>query len=226
MSRGKMENLKELRTFFNLTQDELSKKLMIEDRTLISQYETRATPSIKVIKQLSEIFELSMDFIVWNNNCKYPRNLKLLNLTKEFDSSAQYQSRSHVEASAQIFLKDKSSTEIKQDSIDFDLKDNFHSNLKEIRSFREKSQLELSKYLGVGRTAITLYESQNFPTLENLIKISEYLNISMHALVTGQKLNFQFTDGHFGKTMLLADRLLPLEKQKYLIELMEGISQK
>ena len=48
----------------------------------------------------------------------------------------------------------------------------------------------------------------------------------MHALVTGQKLNFQFTDGHFGKTMLLADRLLPLEKQKYLIELMEGISQK
>lgn len=218
---------KELRAFFGLTQDELAKKLMLESGTSISNYEANTIfPPLGILNKLSVLYGLSIDFIILNNDCNYPRNIKLLSLAKEFDSSAQYQSRSHVEASAQIFLKDKDNTEIKQDSIDLDLKDNFHFNLKEIRSFRDKSQLELSKNLGVGRTAITLYESRNFPTLENLIKISDYLNISMHALLTGQKLNFQFTDGHFGKTMLLADRLLPLEKQKYLIELMEGIFQK
>ena len=220
-----MNFFKELRTFFGLTQSELAKKLMLESGNSISNFEAISElPPLNALIKLSGIYGLSIDFLILNKDCNYPRNIKLLSLAKEFDSSVQYQSRSHVEASAQIFLKDKGNTDIKQDSIELDLINDFHSNLKEIRSFRGKSQLELSQYIGVARTAITLYENKNFPVVENLIKISDYLNVSMHALITGQKLNFQFTDGHFGKAMLLADKLLPLEKQKYLVELMEGIS--
>lgn len=221
-----MENFfKELRTFFGLTQSELAKRLMLESGNSISNFEANSElPPLNALIKLSGIYGLSIDFLILNNSCNYPRNIKLLTLAKEFDSSAQYQSRSHVEASAQIFLKDKKNEEIKQDTLEMELNENFHSNLKEIRTFRQKSQLELSQNVGVARTAITLYENKIFPVVENLIKISDFLNVSMHALLTGQKLNYQFTDGHFGKTMLLADRLLPLEKQKYLVELMEGIS--
>jgi transcriptional regulator with XRE-family HTH domain len=221
-----MENFfKELRTFFGFTQDELAKKLSLESGKSISMFESNSSyPPLNSLIKLSGIYGLSIDFLILNNGCNYPRNIKLLSLAKEFDSSAQYQSRSHVEASAQVFLKDKNSEEIKQDSLEIELGYDFRSNLKTIRTFRQKSQLELAEYLGVGRTAITLYEQKNFPAVENLIKISAFFDVSMHALLTGQKLNYQFTDGHFGKAMLLADRLLPLEKQKYLVELMEGIS--
>ncbi len=216
---------KELRTFFGLTQDELAKKLSLESGKSISMFESSPVyPPLNSLIKLSVIYGLSIDYLILNNNCNYPRNIKLLSLAKEFDSSAQYQSRGHVEASAQVFLKDKNNEEIKQDFLEIELGNDFRSNLKTIRTYRQKSQLELAQYLGVGRTAITLYEQRNFPAVENLIKISAFFDVSMHALLTGQKLNYQFTDGHFGKTMLLADRLLPLEKQKYLVELMEGIS--
>jgi transcriptional regulator with XRE-family HTH domain len=221
-----MENLKEIRNFFNLTQDELAKKLMIKDQALIAQYESKATPSMKVLKKISEVFNLSIDFIALSTNCNYARNLKLLTLAQRFDVSAPSQSRGHVETTAEIFLKEKNITEIKQDSFEEDLTDNFHKNLKILRSRKDKSQEELASLLKVGRTTISSYERNIFPPLDNLIKLSECLDASMHALVTGQKLTFQFNDGPFGKTMLLADRLLPLEKQKYLIELMEDIVRK
>jgi len=218
-----MEFLKELRTSFNLTQDELAKKLMLEDGATIAQYETKINPSMKVLIRITEVFDLSLDFIVNNKSCIYPRNLKLLRLANSFDDSAHSQSRSLVEASIDVFMKQKPTNELKQDSIDLDLKNDFHSNLKSIRIFKGISQLELANSLDVGRTAVTLLENRNFPTLENLQKLSSHFDISMHALVTGQKLTFQFTDGHFGKTMLLADRLLTLEEHKYLIKLMENI---
>jgi transcriptional regulator with XRE-family HTH domain len=220
-----MEFLKEIRSFFNLTQEELSKKLTVE-RGVIAQYESSATPSIKVLKKMSEVFNLSIDFIVLNTNCNYTRNLKLLTLAQKFDGSAPSQSRGLVESSAEVFLKDKEILDIKQDSFEEDLTDNFHKNLKILRSRKDKSQEELADLLKVGRTTISSYERNIFPPLDNLIKLSEHLGTSMHVLVTGQKLNFQFNDGPFGKTMLLADRLLPLEKQKYLIELMEDIIRK
>jgi len=221
-----MKYLKEIRNFFNLTQAELSKKLLLEDQSIIAQYESKATPSIKVLKRMSEVFNLSIDFITLNSNCNYVRNLKLLNLAQNFDGSAPSQSRGLVEASAETFIKKKKLSEIKQDDFKEDLTDNFHKNFKVLRTRKDKSQEELSILLDVGRTTISSYERNIYPPLDNLIKLSDFLDVSMHALVTGQKLNFQFTDGPFGKTMLLADRLLPLEQQKYLIELMENIIQK
>ena len=142
-----MENLKEIRTSFNLTQQELAKKLMIEDGATIAQYEADTTPSMKVLIKMTEIYNLSLDFIVNNKNCVYPRNLKLLTLTKEFDNSAHFQSRSLVEASASVFLKENKTDEIKQDSFELELSPDFHSNLKNIRSLKNISQLELAKVL-------------------------------------------------------------------------------
>lgn len=221
-----MENLRGLRISFNLTQDELSKKLMIEDRTLVSQYETRANPSIKVLLQYAELFGLTFDFIVLNKNCNYPHNLRLLTLAKEFDGTAQSQDRSHVETSAEILLKEKKAVDIKQDKPDLELTESLHQNLKDLRSFKGKSQEETANFIGVKRSSITGYERNIIPPVDNLVKLSDFFDVSMHALVTGQKLNFQFTDGPFGKTILMADKFLSIDHQKFLIELMENILSK
>lgn len=221
-----MEFLREIRTAFNLTQDEVTQKLMLNDKTIVYQYETRATPILSVLIKYSKAFSLSLDFIIVNHNCIYPRNLRLLELAMQIDNTAQYKSRSLVEALVDVFIKENGKIEIKQDPADLELSPDFHSNLKSLRSQNKISQSDLANVLNVGRTAITQYEMKAFPTLENLQKLSSQFNISMHALVTGQKLNFQFTDGHFGKTILLADRVLSLEKHNYLIELMLEILKK
>ena len=223
MSREKMKNFKNLRIFFKFTQEELAKKLELEQQSTIALYESNNYPSFKILKKMTEIYNLSFDYIILNNECHYLRNLKLLKLAKKLDISFQSQARSHIETTAESFLKQKSKIDLKLDSIDIKLTNDFHANLKKIRKIKNLKQGEIATLLNIGRTAVTLYEKNIYPAIEKLIKLSKVLNVSMHALATGEKLFFDFQDRPFGKTMLLADQLLPLEQHKILIILMENI---
>ena len=58
------EKLKKLRTDKNLTQDELAEKIYVT-RTAISKWETdKGYPSIDSLKQLSNLFEVSIDELI------------------------------------------------------------------------------------------------------------------------------------------------------------------
>lgn len=219
-----MKNLKIFRNFFQITQEELAKKLSLGKLT-ISQYEIgRNAPTFSILKKMVFFFELSFDYFLLENSCLYPRNLKLLKLSKILDDSAKAQARNHIEITAESLLKNKEhSLKIKQDNINLVLTENFHSNLKEIRKIKKISQLDLAKLLNFSRSSVSMYEFSQYPSIENLIKLSEILNISIHALTTGEKLSFNFQDKHFEKKMLLADQLLPFEDHKFLIKLMENI---
>ena len=60
----------------------------------------------------------------------------------------------------------------------------FAKNLKTIRKINKKSQIELSRDLGYGNTAISNYESgRNEPSIDDLIKIADYFGVSMDHLV-------------------------------------------
>ena len=112
---------------------------------------------------------------------------------------------------------------IKQDIFEFELKNNFHDNLKQIRDIKKITQQVLADSIKVSRATFGMYEVKNYPSIENIIALSELLNISIHALATGKKLYFDFQDRPFGETMLLADHYLSLEHQKFITELMENI---
>ena len=59
----------------------------------------------------------------------------------------------------------------------------FAKNLKTIRKINKKSQIELSRHLGYGNTAISNYESgRNEPSIDDLIKIADYFGVSMDHL--------------------------------------------
>ena len=221
-----MKILQKLRKNLNLTQVELAKKLSIEQQTL-TQYEIgRNPPVFKNSLKLINFFKVSLDFLILNNDCLYPKNLKLLYLSKKIDENFPPQDRTHIEVTANSFLKEKKSVDIKlkQDNIDTLLKkDDFGYNLRAIRKFNSLKQIELATNIKISRSLLGMYESKILPSLENLIQLSNNLHVSMHVLATGEKLFFDYQDRHFGKTMLLADHFLSLEHQKFLIELMENI---
>ncbi len=59
----------------------------------------------------------------------------------------------------------------------------FAENLKFMRTRRKKSQTELAAELEITRTTLSGYEKNVQPPFRNLIKISEYFNISLDALI-------------------------------------------
>ena len=60
----------------------------------------------------------------------------------------------------------------------------FPKRLKELRIKRNKRQDDLAEYIGLGRTAVAMYESgKNFPLTETFIGIAEYLGTSIDYLL-------------------------------------------
>lgn len=59
----------------------------------------------------------------------------------------------------------------------------FAENLKFLRKRRKKSQVDLASELGLTRTTLSGYEKNVQPPFRTLIKISEYFNISLDALI-------------------------------------------
>lgn len=59
----------------------------------------------------------------------------------------------------------------------------FANNLKFLRKRRKKSQMDLAAALGLTRTTLSGYEKNVQPPFNVLIRISEYLNVSLDALI-------------------------------------------
>ena len=219
------KNLKLLRQAFNISLDKLAQKTTLKFNR-IKEYELyNKIPSLEVFILFTKFFGISTDFLLLWDKTNYTKNLKFLKLAKKIDEEAQTQERTNIEMTTRSFLdKIKTNNEIiKQDNFELELTDKINDNIKILRENKDISQKELAKYLGVNQSQVAHYQKKSIPPAKKLIKLSEFFNISIHALATGEKLFFDFQDRPFGKTMLLADHFLPLEQHKILIILMENI---
>jgi len=219
-----MNNFKTLRSFFGFTQEQLADILSI-DRNSIGLYESnKIAPPVKVLIKTINLYGVSLDYFILGNGCFYPKSIKLLLSAKALDNAFYSDERSDIESAARSLLGKNYNpeTSLKYDDIEIELNNNFHNNLKEMRKLRKLKQSDLSDKLGFSSNLLAQYELKSYPPIERLTELSNILKISIHGLVTGIKLNFQFTDGYFGKTMLLADHFLSLEDHKVLTRLMES----
>ena len=219
------DHIKLLRNSFGYTQEQLAKLLLLETGT-VTYYETgKIQPSIQILVKISKVFGISMDFLIHqDNDCKYPKNIKLLRMAKILDTDTYYEARSNIEGVIKSILGRNTANDstIKQDIIEIELQESFHKNLKEIRNSKKLTQPRLAESIGTTRDTIAQHEQKTFPPIERLVSLANYLDISIHALVTGEKLRFDFDDRFFGKTILYADQKLSLEDQKVIIRLLEA----
>jgi phage repressor protein C with HTH and peptisase S24 domain len=60
----------------------------------------------------------------------------------------------------------------------------FSNNLKILRARKRRSQQELAEFVGIKRSMLNNYENQiSNPSIESLLKVSEYFNISINTLL-------------------------------------------
>ena len=65
----------------------------------------------------------------------------------------------------------------------------FHEKLQELRKSKGLTQEELSELLYVSRSAISKWESgKGYPSIDSLKQISQFFNISIDDLLTGDKI--------------------------------------
>ena len=58
------DNLKNLRSEKNITQDELAKKLCIKTRTIMNYESGSNYPTVEILKRISQYFDISMDALM------------------------------------------------------------------------------------------------------------------------------------------------------------------
>jgi transcriptional regulator with XRE-family HTH domain len=217
-------NFKTFRNTANFTQDQLAKLLSLEQITIANYESGKATPSIPILKKIVGLYGISLDYLILFVDCQYPRNLKMLKLAKSLDAEAYSEARSNIEGVVKT-LFDKNTgqgKEIKQDFPELNLNQNFKDNLKELRALRKMTQPQLAEALKISRSLVSQYEFNSFPSAPKLLDMSKVLDVSMHALILGEKLFFDFEDRIFGKTILLADHKLSIDDHKMLIRYMEA----
>lgn len=217
--------LKTFRNSLGLTQASLADLLSLEQRTIAAYESEQADPSMQILIRMTDLFGVSLDYLYLFEKCPYPRNLKLLKLAKSLDIDSFSEARSNIEGVIKPFISKYPAVDLsfKQDTIDIDLGKSFQKNLKDIRNINNLTQPQLGSKIGITKSLIAKYEYDSYPAMPKLSDLSNVLNVSMHALVKGEKLSFHFDDGIFGRTILTADSRLSIEDQKVIIQILEAI---
>jgi transcriptional regulator with XRE-family HTH domain len=216
-------NIKKLRAYAGVSLNKLTSDSGINFKTARNYEARNIVPSLNVLINISQYFQISLDFLILWDQTGYPKNLKLLNLAKKCESICQPDERNRITATARSFFPQGfNSKDIKQD-IKIQLNSTFQLNFTWLREKNNISQKEMAGILNVTQGQIAHYEKKSVPSLDKMIKLSEVFNISVHALSTGEKLIFDFDDKDFGQAILLTDHFLPLEDHQILIRLMEAV---
>ena len=218
-------HLKKLRKATQTTINKLQSYTKIEQSAL-NEYETgRIAPSIPKLIIICQYFGISIDFLIHWNKTKYPRNIKLLALGERIDKLDQVK-RFQIESTVYSLLgSNNTKGKISDEDLlsDLELSSDFHKNLNILRKDREYTQQQIAQYLNITNAQVSFYEKKDFPSIDKLIKLSDFFNVSIHVLLTGECLYFKFNNNDFKKAMLLADHCLSLKDVNILIHLMQCI---
>jgi transcriptional regulator with XRE-family HTH domain len=218
-------NLRRLRKFKDITVSDLYHFTNINKNNL-RKYETNyLLPALDNLRILADYFGISLDFLLLWDKTKYPRNILLFSLAKKIDAMDQVK-RFQIESTATSLIGGKKidiEFEIKLDEFYPKLTVNINENIKILRTHKNILQREVAEYIGIHPKAFTPYERKSIPPAPKLIKMAEFLNVSIHSLATGIKLNYEFNSKQLLRIIFLADRLLNLEDKKILIRLMQRI---
>lgn len=216
------QKLKQLRNYKAITLKKLA-EVLETNYSSVERYEFRNnTPQLPLLIKIANYFGFTVDYLLTDSS--YLQNIKLFELGEKIDkleSSERFKIETIVET---LLKKEKRESKSSFDTIDLELQETIHKNIKILRESEELSQRQLSSQLNKSPAFIRKYEDgSNNPSPNNLLVLSEFFNVSIHYLITGRKLYFHFRNEAFKDTMLKADTQLTLEQHKFIIELMTNV---
>lgn len=221
-----MKTLKLLRVYKGLTLINLQDMINVH-HSILTQYENgKKKPSLAISLKISKFFQVSLDYFV-DKNTHFPRNLRLLTLASQFDKIQLSDNRNHIQKTTTAFLTGINTNGFisQLDNLPIALSDNFHTNLKLIREYKELNKTQFGNLLNISTRMVSGYEKHIIPPVAKLKLLANELRISAQCLSTGNRLLFDFRDKYFLQVMLIADHYLLLEEHKMLIHLMEKLLQ-
>ena len=216
------ENLRTLRKSKHLSLKDVQNALGIHEKT-ISLYESGLKmPALQNLLKISKLFHVSLDFLITWDKTPYLRSEELFLLASKIDkmeASKKLQTIANIETL--LGNQGDVTPNIKMDNSSLILSSNIHQNLKEIRGRKGVSQVQVGNDLNIKQDRVSVYENNQTPKAEMLILFSEYYGYSIHAIVTGEKLFFNFDNKDLLNAIIKADRLLTLEDKETVIKLMQ-----
>lgn len=92
----------------------------------------------------------------------------------------------------------------------------FADNLRKCLKEKHITQKILAKYLGVSNTAVNAYVmGLNYPDVENLLKIAEFLDVSIDYLLTGKKPENAIAIEELGLSNEVIEQLRKVKTEKF-----------
>jgi len=218
------DNLRNLRKYKDITLEQMAKNIKINFDTTRNYEQDHIIPPLENLIKLASFFEISLDFLILWNNTPYIHNLEFINNAKMIDK-LNINERIKIEGPISSFLKNSTNDiKIKMDRQSIEISNNISENIKKLRLKTGLTQKQIADNLKISTNQIAFYENnKSTPPADKLIKLSELFDISIHAIVTGELLYYNFENKSLLESVISADKALSLEHQKFLIELMEAI---
>lgn len=207
------KKLKFIKNNFNVSSIDIAKDIGIKIEKFRSYEFGNSMPSYEVIKKLSSVFSLSIDYLLTENNffINFTDLFKLASETNYISNA----DRNHIDDSITHFIKKML---LKKDISKFDDTDkykftsSFNLNFKILRETNKLTLDNIAKLLGYSaKGSVWKFEKKSFPPPEVLYLISQKFDISIHYLLTGIPLYFSIEDNILLKHLFIFDKTAPFE---------------
>ena len=218
-----MKILRKLREIEKLSRKDIIEKLDISESS-IKKYETgRDYPYFTSLIRISIFFQLSIDCIINDEVTNRPKNLKLIKKAQLIDNSSIEKNINLIINNIETYLLNTKTTldTIKLDQFSDQLSNDFHSNLKIIRTSQGLSYEQIGKPINISSQMIYRYETNQYPPFSKIKPLTDQLDISAHSLCTGEKLNWKFKNKDFYEYILIADQYCTLDEHRMLIYIID-----
>ena len=214
--------IKNLREQSNLSVNELSKKLKLSKST-IDNYEFKMVlPPFRNIIKIASFFGITIDYLILGKKTKYIKNMQLFQLASRIDNSLPKE-KVKIESYIETFLIRKNKVTKIFDHKEYLLTKSFNTNLSILTAKSPLSGKEISGKLNISEQQLSNYKRRYDCTFETLIKLSDFFNISMHWILTGEKIYFDFKNSDFYELITQADEFLEKDHIDTIIKIIEQI---
>jgi len=206
-----------------LSTSEFSKKICISKNTLDNyEFKNQRPPNRNLIK-ISNFYQVSIDHLILGETSKYIKHPHFFQLAEKIDK-LKYEDWQKISGFIDPLVHlNKNINHHYDTATKYTFSQNFNFNLRNIIEQNKLTAKVFGNKFNLTERQIVGYKMQSECSLESLGQFSDEFEISIHWLLTGQKLFYNFRNREFEEQILRADEYLDKKHIDMAVELIEKI---